>query len=110
VNTAADTVRYLDVTAVPVNAVGDTVASEIGGHIAFSGRATGPFAPGDEVHGAVWRGAWYNGSVRCARLAGVRFEYGTTRTERVVTITDPDSLRALVAPAEVRPFPEHYCE
>jgi len=109
VNTSPDTIRYLDVTAVPINAVGDKVASEVGGHVAFTGRATGPFPPVAGVERGVWPGAWYNGSIWCARLTRVRIEYGTRRTERVVTITDPDSLRALIAPAERRDWPEYSC-
>jgi len=106
-NTSGEPIRYLDVTFVPVNGVGDVVSDEVDGHRAFTGRATGPFPPGDDLVSARWDAAWFNGAIERARITRVRVEYGTDRRTGSVTITDPARLAALVAPREACPHVEY---
>lgn len=60
-NKSKKTIKYIHYTVSCTNAVGDRVASEIGGEEQFSLRETGPLAPG-QTSASVWSNMIYNHS------------------------------------------------
>ena len=72
------TIKYLEVTVVPKNAVGDTQYCDIRDYARYTCEATGPYAPGDGLRpddNWWWGNAWYNSTIKYIELTGVWVEY-----------------------------------
>lgn len=69
------TIKYLTLTVVPYNAVGDAVRSRIDGKSAATLRFTGPLAPGTTESYAGWSTVWYNATISCIALRRMEVEY-----------------------------------
>lgn len=89
-NTSGKTLKYMEFGLVPFNAVGDVVASSIGGGTLEVVQFTGPYKPGVSTDdfsvtfagGPVgFQNVWYNESIRCVeiQLARAVFMDGTTQ-------------------------------
>ena len=77
------TIRYLFVTVVPYNAVGDVQMSETGDQSVFTGRIAGPIdADVINSNSTYWENAWDNNKVTCVKITKVKVEYvdGSTHT------------------------------
>ncbi len=72
------TIKYLEVTVIPYNAVGDTQYCDIRNYSRYTCEATGPYAPGKGLTAQDnwwWPNAWYNSTIKYIELAGVSIEY-----------------------------------
>ncbi len=72
------TIKYLEVTVVPYNAVGDTQYCDIRDYSRYTCEATGPYAPGKGLTASDnwwWPNAWYNNTIKTIELKGVFIEY-----------------------------------
>ncbi len=72
------TIKYLEVTVIPYNAVGDTQYCDIRNYSRYTCEATGPYAPGKGLTAKDnwwWPNAWYNSTIRSIKLSGVSIEY-----------------------------------
>jgi hypothetical protein len=69
------TIKYLTLTVVPYNAVGDAVRSSIDGKSAVRLRYTGPLASGKTESYAGWSTVWYNATISCVELRRMEVEY-----------------------------------
>ncbi len=72
------TIKYLEVTVVPYNAVGDTQYCDIRDYSRYTCEATGPYAPGKGLTASDnwwWPNAWYNNTIKSIELKGVFIEY-----------------------------------
>ena len=78
----AKTIKYLYITVVPYNAVGDPVTCNIRDHSTFTGKVTGPIKASASNRSYEWGQAWYNNTIRCIKLTKVKVEYmdGTSYT------------------------------
>ena len=77
------TIKYLFVTVVPYDAVGDIQISETGGQSVFTGRIAGPIeADVINTNSTYWENAWNSNTVTCVKITKVRVEYidGSTHT------------------------------
>jgi hypothetical protein len=75
-NLSKKTVKYARFTVVPYNAVGDIVASEIGGETSKVVKATGPVESGKvDGYGTVWSCLWYNHQIKYMKITGIEIEY-----------------------------------
>jgi hypothetical protein len=90
---ATSAIKYVVVTMVPYNAVGDRVRSSIGGEVAQHLRFTGPVNPGDEPQKAGYDPAWYNATVTCVKISEVT---ATWMSGRTATYAGP-TLRKILA-------------
>jgi hypothetical protein len=97
INASTKTIKYADFTMIPYNAVGDPVSCEIRRSSGFTGRETGPIEPGAYQHSGGWENAWYNSTVKCVKLTGVRLEFMDGSIEE---IHEEDALRALFVATE----------
>jgi hypothetical protein len=82
---SAGRIKYIDLSVVAYNAVGDVVVDKVSGASTKSFRVTGPIDPTARAEPdlqAVWGATWYNESITCLRLDRVRIEYldGTEKT------------------------------
>ena len=68
------TVKYIDYSVVPYNAVGDAVESEIGGKSEARLRVTGPLSAGDDSGEAGWKNVWYNATIDYIKVVGVAID------------------------------------
>lgn len=89
-NTSGRALKYMEFGLVPFNAVGDVVASSIGGRTLEVVQYTGPYQPGVSTDdfsvtfagGPVgFQNVWYNESIRCVEIQSARavFMDGTTQ-------------------------------
>ncbi len=72
------TIKYLEVTVRPYNAVGDSQYCEIRNYSSYTCEATGPYAPGQGINAQTnwwWPNAWYNNTIKTVKLTGVSIEY-----------------------------------
>jgi len=72
------TIKYLEVTVKPKNAVGDTQYCEIRNYAYYTCEATGPYAPGKGLSASDnwwWPNAWYNSTIKTIELTGITIEY-----------------------------------
>lgn len=72
------TIKYLNVTVQPYNAVGDSLSCDIRGYSRYTLEVTGPFAPGKGLSAADswwWPNAWYNSRIKTIKLVGLTIEY-----------------------------------
>ena len=72
------TIKYLEVSVYPYNAVGDMMDCDIRGYSRYTCEATGPYAPGQGLNaytGWWWPNAWYNWNISYIELSGVRIRY-----------------------------------
>lgn len=77
------TIKYLFVTVVPYNAVGDVQMSATGGQSVFTGRIAGPIeADVINTNSTYWENAWNSNTVTCVKITKVKVEYvdGSTHT------------------------------
>ena len=82
-NNSEKTIKYITFECVPYNAVDDAVFSEIGYRSKFRGIITGPINPGEGTDGgnrttyggSRWENAWYNSTIRYAKLVGIKIDY-----------------------------------
>lgn len=87
-------IKYIRTTGQAFNAVGDTVRGEISGSANVLSTYTGPLKPNASASDGSGN-AWYNNSIRCARLIRIEITYmdNTTRT-----FSSPSSIQPLLRP------------
>lgn len=78
-NEGEKTIKYVTISFIPYNQVGDAVASSIGGRSEFGIICTGPIAPNKKQSGRC-ECIWYNYSITSVRVSKAEIEYmdGTT--------------------------------
>lgn len=78
-NEGEKTIKYVTISFVPYNQVGDAVSSSIGGRSEFGIICTGPIAPNKKQSGRC-ECIWYNYSITSVRVSKAEIEYmdGTT--------------------------------
>lgn len=78
-NEGEKTIKYVTISFIPYNQVGDTVSSSIGGRSEFGIICTGPIAPNKKQSGRC-ECIWYNYSITSVRVSKAEIEYmdGTT--------------------------------
>jgi len=87
-NMSDNTIKYIYFSAVPINAVGDVVSSDIGGATTYTGQHTGPVTARESFGSEyVWENAWYNNTIRTVKLQKVEIIYMDGST---VTLEDDD--------------------
>lgn len=75
-NVSNKTIKYLNWSGYPINAVGDPVSCEARGTIEGGGKVTGPIKPGATYgYGTYWDCLWYNYSAKKLVLTGIYIEY-----------------------------------
>lgn len=75
-NVSNKTIKYLNWSGYPINAVGDPVSCEIRRTIEGGGKVTGPIKPGATYgYGTYWDCLWYNYSAKKLVLTGIYIEY-----------------------------------
>ena len=83
-NVSKKTIKYLNWSGYPINAVGDAVECEIRGVSESGGRVTGPIKPGTTYgYGKYWECLWYNYSAKKLVLTGINIEYMDGSTMRI---------------------------
>lgn len=78
-NEGEKTIKYVTISFIPYNQVGDAVSSSIGGRSEFGIICTGPIAPNKKQSGRC-ECIWYNYSIMSVRVSKAEIEYmdGTT--------------------------------
>ena len=78
-NEGEKTLKYVTISFIPYNQVGDAVSSSIGGRSEFGIICTGPIAPNKKQSGRC-ECIWYNYSITSVRVSKAEIEYmdGTT--------------------------------
>lgn len=78
-NGGEKTIKYVTISFIPYNQVGDAVSSSIGGRSEFGIICTGPIAPNKKQSGRC-ECIWYNYSITSVRVSKAEIEYmdGTT--------------------------------
>lgn len=78
-NEGEKTIKYVTISFIPCNQVGDAVSSSIGGRSEFGIICTGPIAPNKKQSGRC-ECIWYNYSITSVRVSKAEIEYmdGTT--------------------------------
>ena len=75
-NVSNKTIKYLNWSGYPINAVGDPVSCEARGTIEGGGKVTGPIKPGATYgYGTYWDCLWYNYSAKKLVLTDIYIEY-----------------------------------
>lgn len=74
-NTGSKTIKYITFAFVPYNAVGDAVGCTIRNESEFRGKCTGPIAPNSWKNGVLWENAWYNYSIKSAKITRAYVQY-----------------------------------
>lgn len=74
-NLSSKTIKYIDLTVQAFNAVGDPVAGEIRRSSQREIRDTGPYAPNQSTGPRKLDNAWYNHTIRCARITRLVVTY-----------------------------------
>lgn len=75
-NLSNKTIKYLNWSGYPINAVGDPVSCEARGTIEGGGKVTGPIKPGATYgYGTYWDCLWYNYSAKKLVLTDIYIEY-----------------------------------
>ena len=75
-NVSNKTIKYLNWSGYPINAVGDPVSCEARGTIEGCGKVTGPIKPGATYgYGTYWDCLWYNYSAKKLVLTGIYIKY-----------------------------------
>lgn len=93
-NTSDKVIKYCFFTVVPYNAVGDIVSCTIRHESEYTGKVTGPIAPGQWYgEGKYWDCAWYNNSIVKAKLKKVVINY-MDGTSIQIEGNDIDSVQA----------------
>lgn len=69
------TIKYIDFSSEAYNRVGDKVTDDITGQSLQIGRFVGPLASGGHPRSSNRYLLWYNPSIYCARIVGVRIEF-----------------------------------
>lgn len=83
-NVSKKTIKYLNWSGYPINAVGDPVSCEIRGISESGGKVTGPIKPGTTYgYGKYWECVWYNYSAKKLILTGIDIEYMDGSTMRI---------------------------
>lgn len=85
INDSGKTVKYIYITAVPYNAVGDIVSSSIGGTTYSTLSITGPLESGS-IWTFRWDPVWYNYTVYDIKITKIEVKYMDGTSE---TITNP---------------------
>lgn len=76
-NLSDKVIKYAYFTVVPYNSVNDTVTCTIRHYSSFTAQDEGPYSKGQGTSGTgyYWENAWYNHSIRGAKLQSVRIVY-----------------------------------
>lgn len=75
-NVSKKTVKYLNWSGYPINAVGDPVSCEVRRVTESGGMVTGPIKPGATYgYGTYWECLWYNYSAKKLVLTEINIEY-----------------------------------
>jgi hypothetical protein len=94
-NTSDKTIKYLEITGVAYNAVGDTVRGEIRRTSTRRVTSTGPYGPSMSTGGRILENAWYNNTVSCAIVTKVEITYMDNTT---LTFSSLSSIQPLLRP------------
>lgn len=73
-NISAKPIKYITLSLIPYNAVGDIVKSSIGGKTLVLAEFTGPLATMEFTY-PTWNNLWYNQTLRCVQLEGIEIIY-----------------------------------
>lgn len=83
-NRSQKIIKYATFSVDAYNAVNDRVSCDIGDHYTFHGQATGPVKYGQwKGDSQYWENAWWNHSIRKAKLVGVEIEYMDGSTYKI---------------------------
>ena len=76
-NLSDKTIKYVYFTVSPYNSVNDTVRCTIRNYSSFTAQDDGPYSKGQGMKGTryCWENAWYNYSIKGAKLENVRILY-----------------------------------
>ena len=104
--TTLNTIKYINFSVEPYNAVGDKVSCTIKNISEIKPKITGPINFGDDVPMWMFENAWYNQTIRCVELLSVDIEYmdGTKETYK------GDTLSKVLAPEQFRMKNRWFCE
>lgn len=81
-NEGEKTIKYVTISFIPYNQVGDAVSSSIGGRSEFGIICTGPIAPNKKQSGRC-ECIWYNYSITSVRVSKAEIEYMDGTTEAI---------------------------
>lgn len=94
-NCTGKTIKYAHFWATPYNAVDDPVKCTVTGESTDGVRFTGPLANGETYTGCLWENAWYNHTIKTARMEKVYIEYMDGTDEHIyakdIEFSNPNS-------------------
>ena len=104
--TSPKTIKYVNFTVEPYNAVGDIQSGQIRNESKMTLEKVGPFTFGDKVTLWGWDNVWYNQTITCVELLSVDVEYmdGSKETYK------GDTLSKVLAPEIFRTKERWFCE
>lgn len=79
-NTSDKTLKYVVLTVLPYNKVGDLAPSEIGRKTYTRIKDIGPIEPNGKGGGG-WKNVWYNHSISCVKLTELEVTYMSGESE-----------------------------
>lgn len=83
-NNSNKTIKYITFKVTPYNAVGDAQYCNIRNYSEFSGKVTGPINAGQTYgDGGVWSNAWYNSTIKNAKLNEIDIIYMDNSTATI---------------------------
>ena len=68
----SSSIKYINVTIKPYNAVGDVAPSSIGQKTTAHLEFTGPLSHDEKVKTGSWAPVWYNSTIECLRIESVK--------------------------------------
>jgi|AntRauTorckE5430_2_1112549.scaffolds.fasta_scaffold02613_2 hypothetical protein len=74
-NNSDEVIKYLEITVIPYNAVGDVQKGRISGESSFTGQITGPIKSEAKLLNGTWAEAWYNNTISCIKITKVKVIY-----------------------------------
>lgn len=96
-NISQRTLKYVHISADPINAVGDVVESSIGNKTTAHLKVTGPVGAGKESR-AVFNTVWYNQTIRRVQVNAIEVEFTDGTTGRVDISSAAEFYEPIVAP------------
>ena len=96
-NVSGKEIKYAVFQVVPYNAAGEELSCRVRGNRPYTGRVTGPVAPGQTYSSGIkWRNAWFNPSISYAAIHRVNIEFmdGELREFNKVIMLRPFIARA----------------
>lgn len=97
-NTGTKTIKYVDFTFVPYNAVGDAVGCTTRNVSEFHSKETGPITPGQLMTNRYCDCMWYNHTITSVKLIRAEIQY-TDGTEETIEGSNIEHLQGAEATA-----------